>query len=175
MKNLKLVLIFCCYFIGICSAFAQKTWQNDSTMFKVLSRKTGTASFYAVRFHGNRTNSGERLNNEDYTCAHPNLPFGTYVRVTNKVNGLSVVVRVNDRFRQRGNHLVDLTRRAAEDIDMIRYGRVGIILEVLEATVGVKLVEREKDEVHDMLQPSVVEPFPVYEKDQVFLREITPI
>lgn len=62
---------------------------------RVLGR--GSASYYAAKFHGRRTASGEAFNNRAYTGAHRTLPFGTRVRVTNPANGASVVVRINDR------------------------------------------------------------------------------
>jgi DNA repair exonuclease SbcCD ATPase subunit len=59
--------------------------------------QTGLAAYYAKRFHGRRTASGERFNNAALTTAHQSLPFGTKVRITNLKNNRSVVVRVNDR------------------------------------------------------------------------------
>jgi rare lipoprotein A (peptidoglycan hydrolase) len=112
---------------------------NDS----VLSVFSGKASFYAVKFQGRKTSNGERLDNNAYTCAHSYLPFDTYVRVTNKRNGKSVVVRVTDRFPPRGDHLVDLTRQAAMDIDMIAEGRTRVKLEVLRPDIGRKYSVRD--------------------------------
>jgi rare lipoprotein A len=109
----------------------------------VLSKRSGTASYYARKFNGRRTSNGERVNNNGYTCAHPHLPYGTFVRVTNKRNAKSVVVRVNDRFRPQRDHLVDITLAAARDIDMIRDGIVRITLEVLDTRVGEILLPKD--------------------------------
>lgn len=97
----------------------------------ILSKRMGNASYYSVKFQGRKTSNGERLDNNAYTCAHSRLPFGTYVRVTNKKNGKSVVVRVTDRFGPGSVHLVDLTLQAARDIDMIREGIAKVTVEVL--------------------------------------------
>lgn len=96
----------------------------------VLYSRTGTASYYAARFQGRHTSNGEVLDNEAYTCASY-LPYDTWVRVTHLRNGKSVLVRVTDRFRPGGRHLVDLTLRAANDIDMVRHGVAKIRMEVL--------------------------------------------
>jgi rare lipoprotein A len=106
---------------------------NDSLRFEqdtVLKSRTGTASYYAAKFQGKHTSNGERLDNEAYTCASY-LPYDTWIRVTHLRNGKSVIVRVTDRFRPGGKHLVDLTLRAAKDIDMVRYGVARIKMEVL--------------------------------------------
>jgi len=96
----------------------------------VLIRRIGTASYYAAKFQGRRTSNGERLDNDAYTCASY-LPYDTWVRVTHLRNGKSVIVRVTDRFHPGGSHLVDLTLRAAKDIDMVRFGIARIRMEVL--------------------------------------------
>jgi rare lipoprotein A len=103
---------------------------NASEGDTVLHVRTGSASYYAAKFQGRHTSNGERLDNEAYTCASY-LPYDTWVRVTHLRNGKSVVVRVTDRFRPGGRHLVDLTLRAAKDIDMVRYGVAKIKMEVL--------------------------------------------
>jgi len=93
----------------------------------------GRASFYARKFHGRKTASGERYNQNDFTAAHRTLPFGTKVRVTNFNNGKSVVVRINDRGPWGGKkRIIDLSRVAAEAIDMISSGTVSVGIEVLE-------------------------------------------
>ena len=100
----------------------------------VLVTRTGTASYYAAKFQGRHTSNGEKLDNEAYTCASY-LPYDTWIRVTHLHNGKSVVVRVTDRFRPGGKHLVDLTLRAAKDIDLVRYGVARIKLEVLNPDI----------------------------------------
>src|SRR5690606_25550108 len=75
----------------------------------------GKASYYASRHHGQRTASGERLNNNALTAAHRELPFGTRVKVTNLSNERSVVVRIIDRGPHTGGRLIDLTQAAARE------------------------------------------------------------
>lgn len=108
--------------------------RKGAGMDTVLVTRTGTASFYAAKFQGRRTSNGEKLDNQAYTCASY-LPYDTWVRVTNLRNGKSVLVRVTDRFHPGGTHLVDLTLRAAKDIDMVRYGIARIRMEVLNPDI----------------------------------------
>ena len=84
--------------------------------------ETGTASFYGARHHGKRTASGEPFNQHGLTAAHRSLPFGTRVKVTNLKNDRSVVVRINDRGPHTRGRLIDLSRAAAQQLDMIRSG-----------------------------------------------------
>ncbi|MEO0407229.1 MAG: septal ring lytic transglycosylase RlpA family protein [Cyanobacteria bacterium P01_A01_bin.135] len=74
---------------------------------------SGTASWYGPYFHGRTTANGETFNQNALTAAHPSLPFNTYLKVTNQVNGRSVVVRINDRGPYIGRRSLDLSRRAA--------------------------------------------------------------
>ena len=80
----------------------------------------GIASWYGPKFHGRRTASGEVFDMHRLTAAHPWLPFGTIVRVTNLENGLSVVVRINDRGPFVKGRIIDLSYAAAKKIRMLR-------------------------------------------------------
>jgi rare lipoprotein A len=91
--------------------------------------ETGTASFYGAGFAGRPTANGESFNPNDLTAAHPTLPFGTEVKVTNVRNGKSVVVRINDRGPFTGNRVIDLSREAASQIGMIKSGTVPVHIE----------------------------------------------
>lgn len=88
--------------------------------------ETGKASYYGKAHHGNRTASGERFNQNDLTAAHRTLPFGSLVRVTNLNNNRSVVVRINDRGPFARGRIIDVSRKAAEALDMIRAGVVPV-------------------------------------------------
>jgi rare lipoprotein A len=93
----------------------------------------GIASYYGRRFHGRPTASGEAFDMHALTAAHKTLPFGSRVRVTNKSNGRSVVVRINDRGPfVRGRH-IDLSRAAAEQIGIVRSGHGTVELELLDS------------------------------------------
>lgn len=82
----------------------------------------GVASWYGPTFHGGRTATGETYDMHAMTGAHPTLPLPTWVQVTNLQNGRSVVVRLNDRGPFSNNRIIDLSRAAAEQLDMIRAG-----------------------------------------------------
>lgn len=92
----------------------------------------GIASWYGNEFHGRTTASGERFNQNDLTAAHPNLPFGSRVRVTNVENGRRVIVRINDRgpFADR-ERIIDVSRAAARRLDFEHQGLTRVQLEVL--------------------------------------------
>ena len=91
----------------------------------------GQATYYGVRSHGKKTASGERFNKDAMVCAHRTLPFGTRVKVTNKKNGRSVVVRVIDRGPFGRGKVIDLSPAAARQLDMIKAGVVPVHLEVV--------------------------------------------
>lgn len=82
----------------------------------------GVASWYGSKFHGRMTSSGELYNQNDLTCAHTILPFQSVVTVINMKNGKSVNVRVNDRGPFTKKRIIDLSRAAAEELDIIRSG-----------------------------------------------------
>ncbi len=100
---------------------------------RVLEVQHGTASWYGGKWQGRKTASGERFNQWAMSAAHRTLPFGTVVRVTNKRNQRQVRVRINDRgpFGKR-RRILDVSRKAAEALGMIRDGVVPIKLEVLK-------------------------------------------
>ena len=84
--------------------------------------QSGKASFYAKRFAGQRTASGEPLHPDSLTCAHRSYPFGTKLKVYNPANGRSVVVRVTDRGPFVRGRIIDLSWRAAKELDIISKG-----------------------------------------------------
>jgi rare lipoprotein A len=92
----------------------------------------GLASWYGPGFHGKRTASGERFNENHLTAAHKTLPFGTVVRVTNLVNGRRVDVRINDRGPFVRGRVIDLSKAAAREVDMIRDGVVPVNLQIIQ-------------------------------------------
>ena len=93
----------------------------------------GLASWYGEAHHGKLTASGERFDMHKLTAAHRTLPFGTLVRVTNCRNAKSVIVRINDRgpSDRLKRRIIDLSREAAERLDMIGVGLVPIDLEIV--------------------------------------------
>jgi rare lipoprotein A len=85
-------------------------------------RKSGYASWYGSAFHGRLTANGEIYDMTHLTAAHPTMPLPSYARVTNKANGKSVIVRVNDRGPYSNDRVIDLSKRAAELLDYIGHG-----------------------------------------------------
>jgi rare lipoprotein A len=96
----------------------------------------GVASWYGPDFHGGRTATGETYDMHAMTGAHPTLPLPTWVRVTNLENGRSVVVRLNDRGPFARGRIIDLSRAAAEEIDMVRAGTARVEVRSLAAGNG---------------------------------------
>lgn len=92
----------------------------------------GLASFYTVPFHGRRAASGEHFDHDTYTAAHPTLPFGTRVKVTNLDNGRSVWVRINDRGPYAKRRIIDLSLAAAKELRMTESGTARVRLEAYE-------------------------------------------
>lgn len=93
--------------------------------------ETGIASFYGDEFKGRRMASGERYDPTALVAAHRTLPFGTRVRVTNLANGNDVVVTVRDRGPFVSGRIVDVSRRAAEQLEFVRQGTTRVKLEPL--------------------------------------------
>ena len=91
----------------------------------------GLAAYYSNRLDGRKTASGQVFDQNALTGAHPTLPFGTKVKVTNTKNGRSVVVRINDRGPTQPGRVIDLSRAAAGKLGMLRAGLVPVKLEVV--------------------------------------------
>jgi rare lipoprotein A len=96
------------------------------------SELEGLASWYGGKFDGRLTSSGEVFDADALTAAHRTLPFGTLVRVTNVENGRTAVVRVNDRGPFVEGRVIDLSRAAAQQLDMLGQGVARVTLEILE-------------------------------------------
>jgi rare lipoprotein A len=92
---------------------------------------TGLASFYGSKFHAKRTASGERFDNNALTAAHKTLPFGSRVKVINIRNGLSVIVRINDRGPFVRGRIIDLSKAAAKKVGLSHQGTLSVRLEIL--------------------------------------------
>lgn len=91
-------------------------------------KQTGIASYYSDSFNGKKTANGEVFNNQQLTAAHQSLPFGTKVKVLNPANGKTVTVRINDRGPFVAGRIIDLSKMAAEKIDMINAGILQVVL-----------------------------------------------
>jgi len=82
----------------------------------------GIAGYFARRFHGRRTSSGEVYDPAKLTAAHPTLPYGTRVKVLNLTNNQSAVIRIIDRCRKRSFEFIDLSRAAARKLGFFGKG-----------------------------------------------------
>ena len=109
---------------------------NSSEKFK----QKGVASWYGTKFHGRRTSSGEPYDMLKLTAAHKTLPIPCYVRVTNKDNGRSLIVRVNDRGPFVKSRIIDLSYAAAHQLGMAEKGTANVEIEAInfESTAAIK-------------------------------------
>jgi rare lipoprotein A len=116
----KLMLLTLC-----CSALiVTLRAQSDSV-------STGVASYYANKFQGRKTSSGEVFDQNRLTAAHKTLPFGTLVQVKNLTNDSTVVVTINDRLPKSSSRMIDLSYAAADQLNFIRKGLTKVEIRLL--------------------------------------------
>ena len=137
MKNLLLLFL-----LGALNASGQGTVKRQVIAANVGTIQYGIASFYADKFEGLLTSSGEKFSQKKLTAAHNTLPLGTWIRVTNLRNKKSIIVKVNDRLHHRNTRLVDLSREAARRLGYISNGLAKVKVEVL----GLKKPEMADEE-----------------------------
>jgi len=101
------------------------------TVVSVGDKFAGNASWYGPDFHGKLTSNGETYNMYDNTAAHKTLPMNTIVKVTNRRNGKTTVVRINDRGPFVATRIIDLSNTAAKKIDMLGAGTAPVTIEIL--------------------------------------------
>jgi rare lipoprotein A len=130
MKRISLSLAAVFFVAAICGA--QSFPPGDLANF----RQEGIASWYGTEFDGRPTASGEIFNSSQYTAAHPTLPFGTLLTVTNLNNGRKVNVRVNDRGPFVSSRIIDLSLAAAQMLDMAAAGTAPVLVEALNNAYG---------------------------------------
>ncbi|GAB4228126.1 MAG: hypothetical protein Kow00121_56960 [Elainellaceae cyanobacterium] len=106
---------------------------NQISLGPIQVTISGMASWYGPGFDGAYSASGEVFNQYAMTAAHRTLPFGTQVRVTNVDNGMSVVVRINDRGPFHGNRVIDLSTAAAQAIGIVQAGVAPVNVEVIDS------------------------------------------
>jgi rare lipoprotein A len=130
-------------------------------LFAVLTSfgqiQSGKASFYADKFEGVSTASGEKYRHNKLTGAHKTLPFGTKVKVTNLSNQQSVVVVINDRGPWVEDRIIDLSRSAAESLGFVNQGLADVQLEVVDPGDG-----KVKEPIH-MIENVAVDEKEFYE------------
>ncbi len=115
-----------------CNIFILCAVSSNLAIAQLVEQNEGKASYYGIKFHGKTTANGEIFNMNELTAAHPNLPFNTLVRVTNKQNNKSVIVRINDRGPFAKNRIIDLSKAAAEKLGMVHRRTATVVLEILD-------------------------------------------
>jgi len=115
----KKILAFIVFSLGLSSIA-----QSDSI-------NTGIASFYAHKFEGRKTASGETFRQDSLTAAHKNLPFGTMLEVRNLSNDSIVNVRVNDRLPKSSKRSIDLSYAAANQLNFVKKGLTKVQIRIL--------------------------------------------
>jgi rare lipoprotein A len=118
--------------LSACATTQTRPGQQAPEPGRAPHAEVGLASYYSKSLQGRRTASGERYDQQALTAAHPTLPFGSRVRVTNLHNGLSVVVRINDRGPFVEKRVIDLSYAAANELKFVHKGTTKVRLEVLE-------------------------------------------
>jgi len=111
-----------------------RTTNSPKPANKVKAYQVGTASWYGVQFQGRPTASGEPFDMRDFTAAHPKLPLGTLVKVTNLRNGKAVVVRINDRGPVVDSRIIDVSYNAARALGFNQRGLQKVRVELYQPT-----------------------------------------
>lgn len=115
---LSMFMITCMFSFTNVEKLAKNHWQ-------------GIASYYHQKFNGRLTSTGEIFSNKKLTAANNFLKLGTMVKVTNLLNGKSVIVKVNDRMNRKNKRLIDLSQAAAKELGLIQQGIGKVEMEVL--------------------------------------------
>lgn len=118
-------------------------YQLSFSSARAQNSQKGKASFYAKKFHGRKTASGERLHSDSLTCAHRTYPFGTKLKVYNPANGRSVVVRVTDRGPYVRGRIIDLSWRAAQELGIVSQGVATVFVQKYNDIIVPFLAEDE--------------------------------
>lgn len=132
--SLLLILGLSSVFLISCSSTVRFTDKSEMGKEIHIPGKVfyGKASYYADAFHGKVTASGEIFDMTKLTAAHRSLPYGTILQIKNMKNNKTVVVRVNDRGPFKENRVIDVSKAAAEALDMIRDGIIDVEITILE-------------------------------------------
>lgn len=135
---------FTLFILGILVLSGCRSQRDIARSGDVFER--GEASWYGPGFHGNATANGERYDQEALTAAHRTLPFDTVVRVRNLNNNRTVVVRINDRGPYARGRIIDLSRAAAREIDMINSGIAPVEITILSGLTPVSRAATAREE-----------------------------
>ena len=135
----------------------QRAYQIDGKWYQPVDtaygfEEEGIASWYGRDFHGKLTSNGESYNMYAMTAAHKTLPMGTYVKVTRLDNGKETIVRINDRGPFVRGRVIDLSYKAASELDIADDGTGKVKIVALGNTVGDKLVKTDYQRGNFMVQ-----------------------
>ncbi|MDR2177815.1 MAG: septal ring lytic transglycosylase RlpA family protein [Treponema sp.] len=166
MKRIVTVLAAGFFAVIVCGA------QNSTDLSNF--RQEGIASWYGMEFDGRPTASGEIFNSSLYTAAHPTLPFGTLLTITNMNNDRKVNVRVNDRGPFVPSRIIDLSHAAAQMLDMVNSGTAPVVVEIMktgpaysQGTGGTYQAEANTNAVsqggYTSATSQVIAPYPSYQ------------
>ena len=122
-----LLILFCALLPA--DDFSQKTDAKTKTVSRILY---GQASYYAAKFEGRKTATGEIFRHSKLTAACNVLPLGTWIKVTNLKNGKSIVAKTNDRLHAKTRRIIDLTKTGAQQLGFIKSGLTRVKIEVLK-------------------------------------------
>lgn len=129
----SIVLLGVIAFLGCQQSYVHKPNSASDVKESAPFVQEGMASWYGPGFHGHKTASGKKFNTNKLTAAHPTLPFGTIVLVTNLSNDKTVEVEINDRGPAKKTHrVIDLSKAAAKKLGFAGAGVTKVKLEVVE-------------------------------------------
>lgn len=139
MRYVPLLLISFAFFLASCGT-TSRFEESSEGKIKSLSKgdivEKGVASWYGPNFHGKLTANGEEYDMHGLTAAHRTLPFNTILKVENLDNGKSVQVRINDRGPYAKNRIIDLSKKAAQKIDMLGPGTTKVKLILMDGNLN---------------------------------------
>lgn len=125
-KSTLLLFLLILLTVGLTMSFSKINVEPSVNVYE-----EGKASYYGFQFLGRKTACGDIFTENEYTCAHKYLPFGTKIKVTNVDNNKSVIVRVNDRGPFVKGRIVDLSIKAAKDLGLMQSGVAKVEVEIV--------------------------------------------
>jgi rare lipoprotein A len=167
----KFIILFVLILLFVMALFVPYRLQAQETE---VFRQDGIASWYGKEFDGRPTASGEIFDSSQLTAAHPSLPFGTVLVVTNRHNNKKVTVKVNDRGPFVAARIIDISKAAAEKIDMIVTGTAPVSIESVDK-LAVKKPAVEPTRVSKPVQETVPSVAPVVSQPQVITPTVTAV
>ena len=122
------------------------------TLTKIGEQFHGIASWYGPNFHAKKTSNGEIYNMHAETAASKTLPMNTIVKVYNKDNGKSTIVRINDRGPFISGRIIDLSNKAAHKVDMVKNGTANVVIEIIGFNGKITAQSESKSKVQSSIK-----------------------